>query len=420
MLNKGTQLITAFTNYIIVKQVGEGGNGFVYKAKDTNQVNVAIKLFNPSKCQENKLKRFKNEIFFCIQNKHPNIIKVIDYGLYGLENGVHLPFYVMPYYPETGRYLVDIDLDGQTKLEYFSKMLNGVEALHINNCFHRDLKPENVLIDPDKKELVIADLGIAHFIEDDLYISMETKSSEKLANDRYAAPEQRIREERGKVDQRADIYALGLMLNEMFTGELMFGSGCQQISEINPDFALLDDVVKKLTQNKPENRPGSIEEVKQLLLLKQLLNIGKQKMSHLTGEVIPNNQIDDPLVLTPVKVLSRDYQNGMLIFMLNQDLTMKWVDTFHSYKPGSCSVDSLPSRFMFDKNKALIQANESNSRKINNLFLEHLQVVNQKYKECVKEENDAQQQIEKDEISRQIEVENRRQRILEELDTSKE
>jgi eukaryotic-like serine/threonine-protein kinase len=73
--------------------------------------------------------------------------------------------------------------------------------------FHRDLKPENILYDRNADRLVVADFGIAHFEEDQLLTAVETKDRERLANFKYAAPEQGIR---GRpVDHRADIFAFG-------------------------------------------------------------------------------------------------------------------------------------------------------------------------------------------------------------------
>ena len=90
----------------------------------------------------------------------------------------------------------------------FSKILDGVEAAHLRQIFHRDLKPENIPINPASGELVVADFGVAHFEEDDLIDSVQTKVGERLGNFEYAAPEQRRPGQ--VVDHRADIYSLGL------------------------------------------------------------------------------------------------------------------------------------------------------------------------------------------------------------------
>jgi serine/threonine protein kinase len=95
-------------------------------------------------------------------------------------------------------------------LPYFGQLLDGVEAAHLHKVIHRDLKPENVLYDAASDRLVIAAFGVARFEEETLYTLIETMPNTRLATFLYSAPEQRVRG--GKVDQGADIYALGLIL----------------------------------------------------------------------------------------------------------------------------------------------------------------------------------------------------------------
>jgi serine/threonine protein kinase len=85
-----------------------------------------------------------------------------------------------------------------------------------------------------------------------------------LANFAYAAPEQRIS---GKaVGQRADIYALGLILNEMYTGQIPQGTGFRQIKDIAPEFGYLDELVAIMVRQQPEQRPESVTKVKEDLI----------------------------------------------------------------------------------------------------------------------------------------------------------
>jgi len=92
------------------------------------------------------------------------------------------------------------------------------------------LKPKNILCDSAKNKFVVADFGIASFEEDELYTAVETQEGERLANFQYAAPEQKVR---GRpVTFHADIYALGLILNQMFTGEILQGVGFKTIAAV--------------------------------------------------------------------------------------------------------------------------------------------------------------------------------------------
>jgi serine/threonine protein kinase len=107
-------------------------------------------------------------------------------------------------------------------LPIFSQILDGVESAHPQGVWHRDLKPENILYSLANGTLIVADFGIAHFEEQDLLTAVETQPNERLANFLYAAPEQKIRAK--SADSRSDIYALGLMLHEMFTGDVPLGT----------------------------------------------------------------------------------------------------------------------------------------------------------------------------------------------------
>ena len=89
---------TAFNSYRVVGILGEGGSGKVYKVVDESGKEYALKCLEPQKATTEKLKRFKNELFFCLQNRHKNIITVQDHGT-AIIKGVKSPFYVMPYYP---------------------------------------------------------------------------------------------------------------------------------------------------------------------------------------------------------------------------------------------------------------------------------------------------------------------------------
>jgi serine/threonine protein kinase len=137
-------------------------------------------------------------------------------------------------------------------LPLFSQILNGVEAAHLQGITHRDLKPENILYGTQQDVLVVADFGIAEFTQEDLYNAVETHTGERIASFMYAAPEQK---ERGKtVDRRADIYALGLMLNEFFTGQVLQGTAFTTIKARAPQYEYLDEIVDRMVRQLPSDR----------------------------------------------------------------------------------------------------------------------------------------------------------------------
>lgn len=114
---------------------------------------------------------------------------------------------------------------------------------------HRDLKPENILVQGDL--LAVADFGTDSFTDDLILTRVETQPTQRLANFQYAAPEQRVP---GKVGVPADIYALGLMLNELFTGSVPHGTSYKTISSVAKDLGFLDPIVAEMIRQTPADR----------------------------------------------------------------------------------------------------------------------------------------------------------------------
>jgi serine/threonine protein kinase len=208
--------------------------------------------------------------------------------------------------------------------------LDGVEAAHLKLVWHRDLKPENVLYCKRKDCLVVADFGIAHFMDEDLYTAAETRPGERLANFQYAAPEQRTRGQ--KVDQRADIFALGLMLTELFTGAVPQGTNPKTIGQAWPDFEWLDTIVGEMTQQDHSKRPATIDDVKRLIEINGRVFATRQKLSKLNNEVVPATEVDDPLYRGELKITNWDYdpRSGELVLTLNQPMNERFIHILQS------------------------------------------------------------------------------------------
>jgi len=150
------------------------------------------------------------------------------------------------------------------------------EAAHLQNVIHRDLKPENLLIEMPGHRVVVADFGVAHFEEEDLLTAVRTGVAERLANYRCSAPEQRTTAR--SADHRADIFALGLILNEMFTGEVPQGTAYKLIAAVAPHFGYLDPVVEKMIRQDPTERPSSIRAIKDELHMRGVEFVTRQKL----------------------------------------------------------------------------------------------------------------------------------------------
>ncbi len=254
---------TAFDQYKSVKRIGDGGSGQVFEVTNAKGEHLALKILDPSKATVDKVKRFKNEIDFCYRTSHKNIIRVLDYGITYLKGAKATPFYVMPLYPISLRGLIKKGMQKNHVLNLFSHLLGGIEEAHNQRVVHRDLKPENVLCSGEDN-LVIADFGIAHFEEEFLRTSVSSNGA-RLANFQYAAPEQRSPDK--EVDQRCDIYALGLILNEMVTKDVPQGTSYKTINEADPSMGYLDAVVEKMIRHNPVDRFSTVREVREQIAL---------------------------------------------------------------------------------------------------------------------------------------------------------
>ena len=134
-------------------------------------------------------------------------------------------------------------------------MCRALRYAHDKCVIHRDLKPENIFYDENNKRLVLGDFGIAHFEKSSL-----TKSGDRMANANYKAPEQ-IEHSGVKVGPYTDIYAAGLILNEIFTKEIPNGTNYKLISDVDPVFARFDGLVTSMIENSPEYREKSFVNV---------------------------------------------------------------------------------------------------------------------------------------------------------------
>ena len=258
MLKKNDILHTSFDEYHILQQIGEGGNGTVYKVQSEDGKIYAAKVICKSDVSKEKIKRFKNEIGFCQKYDNNYIIKVVDNG-YLQVGGKEYLFYIMPYYEYSLRKNISDGLNIETAVQIFLNLCEGLRFAHSKRCIHRDIKPENILIKSLDNSCVIADFGIAHFIDSDKKTTVETKETSRLANFSYHAPEQALAGY--KPEPTTDIFALGLILNEMITGVVPAGDNYKKIADVNEKFRFLDKIVSKMICQKPSDRYQSVDEL---------------------------------------------------------------------------------------------------------------------------------------------------------------
>ncbi len=387
---------TAFDIYTAVSQIGEGGAGRIYKAKDKSGDMWAVKLLDPEKVSGDKVRRFKNELTFCLKNEHANIVTVTDHGVFkkGTKSS---PFYVMKLYDGSLRTLIRAGIATNKILAYFGQLLDGVEAAHLLKVTHRDLKPENILYDSKSDLLVVADFGIAHFEEEEMYTAVETKDSTRLANFQYAAPEQRGRG--NEIDRRADIYALGLILNEMFTRDIPQGVDYKTVGSVAPDYAYIDDLIKKMIQQKPETRIFIIEEIKRELIARKNEFIVRQQLDEARKKVISVAVADQ---VEPVRLIGVDYQSGNLTFELSRVPEPGWIQRFQQPKEGFSEIMGKgPVAFQFSGKTAVIPAREAEAQQLVNNFKQYIQMATRGYQSDIatrsaKEEAEQRRRLERE------------------------
>jgi serine/threonine-protein kinase len=214
--------------YRIIKPLGEGGMGVVYLAEHVAiQKAIALKVLRAQYAHKGDIvTRFQQEAISASRIKHPNVLDVFDFGQ--IENGC---FYLAMEYLE-GNDLAD-ELERRRIVEPGRGIRIGLQvcralsAAHAKGVVHRDLKPENVFLQRtgDGEEIVkIVDFGIAHLrskedAEAETKQRRLTRTGMIFGTPEYMSPEQAGGK---KADERADVYAVGIIMYEMFTGAVPF------------------------------------------------------------------------------------------------------------------------------------------------------------------------------------------------------
>lgn len=286
--------------YEIIDKVGSGGMSDVYKALD-HKLNryVAVKVLKDEFSEDKGfVSKFKVEAQSAAGLAHPNIVNVFDVG------------------DEEGIYFIVMELvEGITLKKYIEKkgklpvkeavsiaiqIAQGIEAAHNNHIIHRDIKPQNVIISREGK-VKVTDFGIARAA------SANTINSNAMGSVHYISPEQA---RGGYIDEKSDIYSLGISLYEMLTGKVPFEGdstvtiALQHINEEIPSPKLevpelpisVEKIIEKCTQKKSERR-----------YLKVAALIADLKKSLITPD-------EDFVVLAPVT------PNGATIMMTDEEV----------------------------------------------------------------------------------------------------
>jgi serine/threonine-protein kinase len=253
--------------YRLEAKLGSGGMSTVYLARDTTlDRDVAVKVMHREMSEQaDQLERFRQEARAVAKLSHPNVVAVIDAG----EDG-GFPYIVFEYVEgETLKQRIGRvgALDPQEALAYAIEIARGLTVAHGRKMVHRDIKPQNVLIDAEGRAK-LTDFGISRQLEQEGM----TATGRVLGTTDYVAPEQAM----GKgVDQRSDIYSLGVVLYEMLIGQVPFhadsqvGVAMKHVNEELPDVqqrrpevsAAAALVVERATAKDPAKRYQEIGEM---------------------------------------------------------------------------------------------------------------------------------------------------------------
>ncbi len=285
----GTKILAL--RYELIKKIGDGGMSVVYKAKDRvlNRY-VAIKILKPEFIKDPKfINSFRRESQAAAGLSHPNIVAIYDVGKEG-----NIYFIVMELLE--GDSLGDIiqregALPEKEAIEIAKQIALGLSTAHKNKVIHRDVKPHNILM-TENGTAKIADFGIAKAVNTGTIVN---NTSTVMGSVHYLSPEQA---RGGYIDERSDIYSLGIVLYEMLTGTVPFDGenpvsvAMMHLNEdvpapslVNPEVSeVMDAIVMKAAARHQANRFASADEMYEALVkAEHMLNRQKGRL----GAVLP-------------------------------------------------------------------------------------------------------------------------------------
>jgi serine/threonine-protein kinase len=238
--------------YKILGLIGRGGMGEVYKAGDLKLGQpVALKFLPESTSKnESQLARFRAEVRIAGQVSHPNVCRMYDIGEVDGKTFLSMEYVdgddLRSLLRRIGR------LPHDKALEIARRLCAGLAAAHDKGVLHRDLKPGNVMID-GRGQVLITDFGLAAMT------GQIQGAFVREGTPAYMAPEQLAGKE---VTVRSDVYALGLVLHEIFTGYRLYENGAERVTPVSLSSSkdidpAVERVILRCLDVEPRNRPQS-------------------------------------------------------------------------------------------------------------------------------------------------------------------
>jgi TolB-like protein len=268
---------TTLGHYGIVERIGGGGMGVVYRAHDERlDRDVAIKVLREEVAADpDRLRRFEVEARVIARLDHPNILAIHDLGT---DQGVSYAVMELLKGVSLREVISRVGLTAEKAVEYAQSIADGLAAAHDSGVVHRDIKPENLFLTTDGR-IKILDFGLAKRRLPEAVLTtktptetLDTTPGGLIGTVAYMAPEQLQGQ---KTDHRTDIFAFGVVLYEMLTGQRPFGGTTfvetaaailkedpEPISAVTPGISpALASVVGKCLEKRPEDRFDSAHDL---------------------------------------------------------------------------------------------------------------------------------------------------------------
>ncbi len=329
---------TIANRYVVSGVLGTGGMAIVYKAKDIKlDRDVTLKVMREEFASDDDfINRFNVEAKAAAKLSHHNIVNVFDVGKHG-----DIYFIVMEYVD--GVTLKDIIVNkgafnNEELLGVAIQIASALEVAHKNNIVHRDIKPQNILVTV-KGEVKVTDFGIARAVN----ANTVTAGNNTMGSVHYFSPEQA---RGGYIDQKSDIYSLGITMYEMATGEIPFDDenavaiALKHISDELPDIGEKNaeiiqsviNIINKATSKVSSLRFESMEKMNNELK-RALTNINNQESVE-EGEIIDLSVDKSSTLLLSDSDVAEIRSRALTAFYDNADLDGEnsFYDTLNDYE----------------------------------------------------------------------------------------
>ncbi len=271
--------LTHVDHYEIIKPIGSGGMGKVYKAIDRERdLTVAIKVLDRRYDVERKRRRrdhLGREILIAARLNHETVVRYHKEIIEARDRNEHMRRCLLMEYVDgfdLRKHIKERDLAMRKMIEIMYRLCTGLDYLHTHGIVHRDIKPGNFMLTRDQKKVKIFDFGLSKSSS-----SWRTRFMREAGGTRAYMPPEQLRNKNAKLDARSDIFSFGISMYELFAGRHpCAGSDAKEIqkqivssqyrfeppSKYNPDVPpQMDKIILKCLRRTPEKRYQSVTEI---------------------------------------------------------------------------------------------------------------------------------------------------------------